>query len=109
MSPSVASTLCSVVPKQRFLFGPLAVVAAGMSFDIILCRPDTAQTKQSDGEMSVSSEAEKRGLRAYRRSGDSGMGSSAGKNTSPCPGGESGVPGSDSRWRPVSEDCLVMI
>lgn len=47
--------------------------------------------------------------RAQRRSGDSGMGSSAGKNTSPCPGGEKGVPGSDSRWRPVSEDCLVMI
>lgn len=34
---------------------------------------------------------------------------SAGKNTSPCAGGESGVPGADNRWRPVSEDCLVMI
>lgn len=32
-----------------------------------------------------------------------------GKKTSPCGGGESGVPGSDSRWRPDSEDCLVMI
>lgn len=34
---------------------------------------------------------------------------SIGKNTSPCAGGESGVPGSDNRWRPVSDDCLVMI
>lgn len=34
---------------------------------------------------------------------------SIGKNTSPCPGGERGVPGSDNRWRPVSEACLVMI
>lgn len=34
---------------------------------------------------------------------------SAGKNTSPCAGGERGVPGSDNRWRPVSDDCLVMI
>lgn len=34
---------------------------------------------------------------------------SIGKKTSPCAGGESGVPGSDNRWRPVSEDCLAMI
>lgn len=36
-------------------------------------------------------------LEIYRKSGDSGMGSSEGKNTSPCPGGDSGVPGSDNR------------
>lgn len=34
---------------------------------------------------------------------------SAGKNTSPCAGGDIGVPGSDNKWRPVSEDCLAMI
>lgn len=34
---------------------------------------------------------------------------SIGKNTSPCAGGERGVPSSDNRWRPVSDDCLVMI
>lgn len=34
---------------------------------------------------------------------------SIGKNTSPWAGGERGVPGSDNRWRPVSEDCLAMI
>lgn len=34
---------------------------------------------------------------------------SIGKNTSPWTGGERGVPGSDNRWRPVSEDCLVII
>lgn len=37
------------------------------------------------------------------------MVSSIGKNTSPWIGGVKGVPGSDKRWRPVSEDCLVMI
>lgn len=34
----------------------------------------------------------------------------SGKKTTPCAGGDRGVPGSDrSRCRPVSEDCLVMI
>lgn len=37
------------------------------------------------------------------------MVSSIGKKTSPCAGGDRGVPGSDKRWRPVSDDCLVMI
>lgn len=34
---------------------------------------------------------------------------STGKNTSPCAGGDRGVPGSDNKWRPVSEDCLAII
>lgn len=32
----------------------------------------------------------------------------AGKNNSPWMFGESGVPGSDRRWRPVSDDCLMI-
>lgn len=32
----------------------------------------------------------------------------AGKNNSPWMFGVSGVPGSDRRWRPVSDDCLMI-